>query len=73
MLGKEQGSGSGLSLLVTMVPHHLSSEGDLHEGIHEVLTVTHKCFGDICHDTGVHFGQPFRFVESHIESGPGSL
>lgn len=53
--------------------HRLPCKGDLNEGVHEVLTVTHKCFGDIRHDAGVHFGQSLCFVESHIESGPGSF
>ena len=56
-----------------MDTHRLPSEGDLHKGIHEVLIVTHKCFGDIRHDAGVHLGQPFGFVESHVEPGPGPL
>lgn len=71
--GKEQNSGPRSARIATMDTHRLPSEGDLHKGIHEVLIVTHKCFGDICHDAGVHLGQPFGFVESHVEPGPGPL
>ncbi|XP_055254983.1 uncharacterized protein LOC129538953 [Moschus berezovskii] len=71
--GKEQNSGPTSARIGTADTHRLPSEGDLHKGIHEVLIITHKRSGDIRHDAGVHLGQPFGFVESHVEPGPGPL
>ena len=70
---KEQNSSPRSARIGTTDTHRLPSEGDLHKRIHKVFTVTHKCFGDIRHDAGVHLGQPFGFIESHVEPGPGPL
>lgn len=50
--------------------YHLTRKCDHHKWIHKVFAVSHERFGDVSHDAGVHLGEPFSFVDSHIKSGP---